>query len=72
VLDSSLIDALDDMLNKKIPPLMSMLPNESLQLNTEDVSGGVFDLMENNPFQSGATEGGYTFFLYQSWLLLAV
>ncbi|XP_067942390.1 EH domain-containing protein 3-like [Watersipora subatra] len=58
-LDSSLIDAIDDMLSKKIPPLMSLLPSETLDLNVSGISGGVFDLLDldNNPFQSGGSEG---------------
>jgi len=56
-LDTALIDAVDAMLTERIPTLMSMLPTEELELNTEDISGGVFDLMSNSPFSSGASEG---------------
>lgn len=52
------------MLTERIPTLMSMLPTEELELNTEDISGGVFDLMSNSPFSSGASEGLY----YSLWL----
>lgn len=47
------------MLTQRVPHLMSILPTESLALNTDDISGGVFDLIDNNPFQSGAGEGMY-------------
>ena len=53
----SLIDTVDAMLTERIPTLMSLLPTEELELNTEDISGGVFDLMSNSPFSSGASEG---------------
>ena len=56
-LDTSLIDTVDAMLTERIPTLMSMLPTEDLELSTEDISGGVFDLMSNSPFSSGASEG---------------
>ena len=45
------------MLSERIPPLMSMLPAENLELNTDDITGGLFDLIDSNPFQSGASEG---------------
>jgi len=45
------------MLEVTIPQLMSRLPQDELELKAEQVTGGVFDLISNNPFQSGASEG---------------
>lgn len=45
------------MLSVQVPKLMTMLPQDELMLNRDSVTGGVFDLMSDDLFRQGSSEG---------------
>lgn len=45
------------MLSVQVPKLMTMLPQDELKLSKTDVSGGIFDLMSDDLFRQGSSEG---------------